>query len=60
MSTNMNYGNGMDYVEFGYNSKTPAQWFDGTIYAVRYYKGKALNSTEVIQNYNATKGRFGL
>jgi hypothetical protein len=38
----------------GTNSYAP-----GTIYAVRLYN-KALSATEVAQNYNAQKSRFGL
>ena len=34
--------------------------FDGKIAQVRVYKGKGLTSSEVTQNYNAMKGRFGL
>jgi hypothetical protein len=33
--------------------------FSGTIYNAKTYN-KALSSTEVLQNYNATKGRYGL
>jgi hypothetical protein len=32
----------------------------GNIPLVKFYKGKALSAQEVLQNYNATKGRFGL
>ena len=35
-------------------------WYDGRIVTCRIYKGKALSATEVTQNYNALKGRFGL
>jgi hypothetical protein len=34
--------------------------FSGRISNIVFYKGKGLNSTEVLQNYNATKTRFGL
>ena len=33
--------------------------FNGDISIVRIYKGKALSSTEVTQNYNAEKARYG-
>ena len=33
--------------------------FNSIIYACRVYN-RALSATEVLQNYNATKGRFGL
>lgn len=34
-------------------------YFQGNIYATRLYN-KALSATEILQNYNATKSRFGL
>ena len=34
------------------------QPLDGRIAVVKIYKGKALSSTEVKQNYNALKGRY--
>ena len=34
--------------------------FDGNIAITRLYKNKGLTASEVLQNYNATKGRFGL
>ena len=34
--------------------------FDGRVSNILIYKNKGLSSTEVLQNYNATKGRFGL
>jgi hypothetical protein len=39
----------------GYNG----DYFNGTIGVVQIY-GRALTAAEVLQNYNATKGRFGL
>ena len=35
-------------------------YFDGDISVVRIYKNKALTSSEVTQNYDAVKGRYGL
>ena len=35
------------------------RYWDGNIYQIRIYN-KALTAQEVLQNYNATKGRFGL
>lgn len=35
-------------------------YFSGNISNVMLYKNKALTASEVLQNYNATKGRFGL
>ena len=39
---------------------TQPYWYEGKIAICRLYKGKALTAAEVKQNYNATKGRFGL
>ena len=35
-------------------------WYDGRIVTCRIYKGKALSATEVKQNFNVQRGRFGL
>jgi hypothetical protein len=35
-------------------------YLNGRIASVLIYKGKGLNAQEVLQNYNAIKGRFGL
>lgn len=35
-------------------------YFTGHIYSSRIYKGKGLTPAEILQNYNATKGRFKL
>lgn len=40
-------------------SGTPQWYFNGSISQVIMYN-KAMSSTEILQNYNATKGRFGL
>ena len=37
----------------------PAEYFGGNIYFVQVYN-RALSDSEIVQNYNATKGRFGL
>jgi hypothetical protein len=34
--------------------------FNGRISNIRFYKGKGLTATEITQNYNAQKARFGL
>lgn len=38
---------------------TPFAFFNGNIYNIKLYN-KLLTSTEILQNYNATKTRFGL
>jgi hypothetical protein len=40
-------------------SAANALYFQGNIYATRLYN-RALTQQEILQNYNATKGRFGL
>jgi len=35
-------------------------WFNGRISSTYFYKGVGFTSTQVLQNYNATKTRFGL
>jgi hypothetical protein len=47
-----NFNIGID----GNNSSEP---FSGNISSVLIYKNKGLTATEVLQNYNATKSRFG-
>ena len=34
-------------------------FFDGSVGQVHVYKGKALTASEVLQNYNASKSRYG-
>jgi hypothetical protein len=41
------------------NATTPALTWPGNIYNVQIYN-RALSASEILQNYNATKGRFGL
>ena len=45
---------------FFYNGVPWSGDFNGEIGPVAFYKSKALSSSEVLQNYNALKGRFGL
>lgn len=35
-----------------------ARFFQGNLSSVKIYKGKGLSNNEILQNYNATKGRF--
>ena len=35
-------------------------YFDGDIGAIHFYDNKVLSLSEIQQNYNAQKGRFGL
>ena len=42
------------------SSHNTAEVWPGNISTYRVYNGKALTPTEILQNYNATKGRYGL
>ncbi len=60
-STNLNYSSGMNIYDIGWNSKNSGtDYFNGEIPIVKYYKDKALSLSEVKQNYNAYKNRFGI
>ena len=54
--------NNTNSVNIGYKTYTSSSYnyFDGKISQVRIYKGTGLTSTQVTQNYNATKSIFGL
>ena len=58
-----NITSGSDYLvydsEFRVNSNVTSQAYGGNIHAVKVYN-RALSAEEVLQNYNATKTRFGL
>jgi len=59
--TNMNYSNGMDVVNIGYNDKDGGNsYFDGDIAICRFYKGSALREIGAQRNFEAHRGRFGL
>ena len=42
------------------NSDRAASYYKGYISIIRIYNGKALSAAEVLQNFNANRGRFGL
>ena len=42
-----------------YNGGEYSQWFDGRIGIVRLYNA-ALSSTDILQNFNADKSKYGL
>ena len=48
------------YVGLYYDPYGFAGYFNGRIPVVRFYNGKGLTASEIQQNYNALKGRFGL
>ena len=45
---------------FFYNGVPWSGDFNGEIGPISFYKSKALSASEVLHNYNALKGRFGL
>lgn len=47
-------------INLGRQSVSDSTNYDGNIPLARIYKGKGLTAAEVFQNYNATKGRFGI
>ena len=47
------------YLSFG-SAANFSNFLNGQIPVLRIYKGKGLTSSEVSQNYNALKGRFGI
>ena len=56
ISTN---SSGMSVGAFGGTSGSNAYFYNGNIGVVRVYN-RALSATEVIQNFNATRGRYGI
>ena len=58
-STNLNYGNFAYQYQIGYLSASTSK-FAGTIDQLMWYYNKTLTDTEVLQNFNAHKGRYGL
>ena len=57
--TNMNYQSVQYYMNIGMCSAF-GQYFNGQIPIAKYYYNKCLNDTEVLQNFNSIRGRFGL
>lgn len=51
--------NPYDYIDFGRNVNNNNIFFDGKVAGIKIYS-KILTLTEVLNNYNATKGRFNL
>jgi len=47
-------------VVYGLDTQFNSDPLNGYIASAKVYSGKGLTSSEVLQNYNATKGRFGL
>jgi len=57
-TTSQNFVQSTAYV--GNDGVSVSANFNGRIATTLFYKGKALTATEIRQNYNATKTRFGL
>ena len=54
------FGSATGNLNIGIDGNNSSEPFTGNIASVLIYKNKGLTITEVLQNYNATKGRFGL
>ena len=57
-TTSNNFVQATTYI--GNDGATPSANFNGRIATTLFYKGKALTQAEITQNYNGTKGRYGL
>lgn len=57
-TTSQNFAQSTAYI--GNDGAAISANFNGRIATTTFYKGKALTAVEITQNYNATKGRFGL
>ena len=54
------WSDGLDFTFFNRNtSGTRSLFYDGEVYFVRFYS-RILSAAEVLQNYNATRHRFGV
>ena len=60
--TGANLSDTLSPVNIGYRTYTSSSYtyFNGKISNVKIYKAKGLTASEVQQNYNALKGRFGI
>ena len=45
---------------YWYNDQPYSGDFNGELGPISFYRSKALSASEVLHNYNALKGRFGL
>ena len=58
-ATNLNYGGAVNEFQVGYFSASNNP-YTGTIDVAKYYYNKTLSATEVQQNFQALRGRYGL
>lgn len=42
------------------NTNNDGSWFEGKISNLKFYKGKSYTAQEIRQNFNATRGRYGI
>jgi hypothetical protein len=54
------WGTATGNLNVGIDGDNASEGFNGRLATIMVYKGKGLTSTEVLQNYNALKSRFGL
>ena len=59
LSFNVSGGNGTNNMTMGNGYNGATSYFDGKVAIARVYD-KVLTDNEIVQNYNALKGRFGL
>jgi hypothetical protein len=58
-ATNLDYGGSGTYYQLGYLSAA-GYYFSGVIPVAKYYYNKSLTADEVLQNFQALRGRFGV
>lgn len=59
-TTNQNFVQSTTYIGNDVGPGAFPSYYTGRISNINFYKGVGLTSTQVLQNYNATKTRFGL
>jgi hypothetical protein len=58
-ATNMSYGGAANLIQIGYLSAS-GNYYTGKINTIRHYYNKALTAAEILQNFNAHRGRYGI
>jgi len=58
-ASNLNYGGAVNLIQIGYLSAS-GNYFTGNIANIKHYYNKVLSDSEVLQNFNALRGRYGL
>jgi hypothetical protein len=58
-ATNMSYAGAANLIQIGYLSAS-GNYYTGKINVIRHYYNKALTPSEIEQNFNAQRGRYGI